>query len=51
MVNPKDLIPGRVYFFLLFYDENLSIPKIRTLVYIGNNVFGEKYSTTALKML
>lgn len=38
MVEPKDLIPGSVYYMILFYDTELQIPNIRTLVYIGKNV-------------
>lgn len=34
------LVAGRTYFLVLFYDESLLIPRIRTLVYIGKNVLG-----------
>ncbi len=42
MVNPDDLVIEQCYFMKSFYDQNLKIPKIRTVIYIGKNIFEKR---------
>ena len=42
MVNPDDFVIEQCYFMESFYDQNLKIPKIRTVIYIGKNVLEKK---------
>ena len=35
MARPETLIPGNCYFSVGFYDHNLALPMIQTLVYVG----------------
>ena len=35
MARPETLIPGNCYFLVHFYDNDLVLPMIDTLVYIG----------------
>lgn len=46
MINPKDLISGKVYFLLGFYHPKLSIPMIHTYIFIGKNVFRDREDTS-----
>lgn len=40
MIRSDELVQGQHYFFVLYYDENGTIPMIRTFIYIGKNIFG-----------
>src|SRR4051812_7263416 len=41
MARPDELVPGNVYFVLNFFDEDLFIPSIHTLVFEGTDEFEE----------
>ncbi len=41
MIDPNELIEGEYYFLLVFYKAKIRIPKIRTYIYIGKNVYGK----------
>jgi len=38
MARPESLIPGNCYFSVHFYDDDLSLPMIDTLVYVGHEL-------------
>lgn len=38
MARPETLIPGNCYFSVHFYDNDLVLPMIDTLVYVGQEV-------------
>lgn len=42
MAKAESLVIGKCYFLLSFYDKALKMPKIRTVIYVGKNVFEEK---------
>ncbi len=38
--HPDNLVPGQCYFLLTYYDEALRIPRIRSLIFVGKDIFG-----------
>jgi hypothetical protein len=42
MIMPNDLKMGQCYFLVSFYDRGLQYPRIRTMFYIGKNIFEEQ---------
>ena len=40
MIDENKLIQGERYFLMLYYDRDLKIPNIRTVIFIGKNVYG-----------
>lgn len=41
-MTPNKFVKEQYYFFVIFYDEKLKIPKIKTVIYIGKNLLTEK---------
>lgn len=37
MIDAKNLILGKCYFHLNYFDKDLKLPDIKTLIYIGEN--------------
>ncbi len=46
MIDPKDLISGKVYFQFGFFHPKIPIPMIHTYVFIGKNVFRNREDTS-----
>lgn len=42
MINSNDLVMKEQYFLVTFFDRRLKLPRIRTVVYIGKNIFKEE---------
>jgi tetratricopeptide (TPR) repeat protein len=47
MLTADELVQGNCYFTVMFYDEDLSIPHVRTYVYIGKNLLPKKSPISA----
>ncbi len=41
MINNEDLIEGRRYFLVWYFDGEMNIPDIETHIYVGKNIFEE----------
>jgi hypothetical protein len=37
MIESNELIKGNTYFLLLYYDHDLKIPDIKSIIYVGNH--------------
>lgn len=42
MVDVTKLVHGERYFLLMFCDYELKIPKIKTFIYVGNNLYSDR---------
>ncbi len=42
MIDINKLIQGERYFLMSFYDRNLKIPKIKTFIYVGKNLYSDR---------
>lgn len=40
-VSPEELVPKSIYFMLTFFDGDLLIPDVETVVYLGRDIFKE----------
>ncbi|MFO3797044.1 MAG: hypothetical protein ACK8QZ_07135 [Anaerolineales bacterium] len=43
-MKKEDLVVAGTYFLVTFLDKNLLVPIIRTHIYLGENIFGERDS-------